>query len=334
MKKILLFIIVFLLGIAVGWFGTSLPYFQKSNNVGPLNRLHYYPAGGHLIDPIIQDEFQQARDTQLEGIKKEMESYIQKSIANGSAIKVSVYLRDFNKANWVGINEDAKYSSASLGKVPLMFTIYLKAQSDPGLLHKKIRYAVPIESPRYQVHAPQARLQLGQEYTVDELVHNMIVYSDNISLLLLGYDQDIDLGIANLLLAQLQLPIPQKGQGDYQISAKDYSSFFRMLYRATYLNRELSEKALGLLTESEFNKGIVGGLPRNTVVAHKFGESGELGREVQLHDCGIVYFPEHPYLICIMTRGQDFEHLEQVIEGLSNIAYDGFSSIPSKRPAS
>jgi len=28
---------------------------------------------------------------------------------------------------------------------------------------------------------------------------------------------------------------------------------------------------------------------------------------VQLHDCGIVYYPETPYLLCVMTKGWNFE---------------------------
>ena len=67
-------------------------------------------------------------------------------------------------------------------------------------------------------------------------------------------------------------------------------------------------------------------LPKNIIVAHKFGESGELGKEVQLHDCGIVYSPQHPYLICVMTKGKDFKNLENVIRSISKIAYERLTS--------
>jgi hypothetical protein len=41
----------------------------------------------------------------------------------------------------------------------------------------------------------------------------------------------------------------------------------------------------------------------------------------QLHDCGIVYLESHPYLLCIMTRGYDFEKLSKIISMISSQVY-------------
>ncbi|MDO8560151.1 MAG: serine hydrolase [bacterium] len=56
------------------------------------------------------------------------------------------------------------------------------------------------------------------------------------------------------------------------MSVKDYASFFRILYNASYLNREQSERALGLMTKTRFRDGIIAGVPAGRPVAHKFGE--------------------------------------------------------------
>jgi hypothetical protein len=73
---------------------------------------------------------------------------------------------------------------------------------------------------------------------------------------------------------------------------------------------------------TEFDQGIVAGVPKGVTIAHKFGEREVVGEpEKQLHDCGIVYYPKHPYLICIMTRGSDFEKLAQGIRELSELVY-------------
>jgi hypothetical protein len=61
-------------------------------------------------------------------------------------------------------------------------------------------------------------------------------------------------------------------------------------------------------------------------VAHKFGEhrnatvSGEIA-ETELHDCGIIYYPEHPYFLCIMTKGENLPSLESVISSASKLVY-------------
>ncbi len=57
-------------------------------------------------------------------------------------------------------------------------------------------------------------------------------------------------------------------------------------------------------------------------VSHKFGEAGTGNVERQLHDCGIVYFPDHPYLACIMTRGKDTDELKKSIVDISRFIYE------------
>lgn len=41
-----------------------------------------------------------------------------------------------------------------------------------------------------------------------------------------------------------------------------------------------------------------------------------------LNHCGIVYKPGEPYIICIMTEGQDFEVKKGVIERVADVVYE------------
>jgi hypothetical protein len=63
-------------------------------------------------------------------------------------------------------------------------------------------------------------------------------------------------------------------------------------------------------------------LPKSLAVAHKFGERELPNGIKQLHDCGIVYLPKHPYLLCIMTRGTDYDRLSTVISTISKKIYE------------
>ena len=47
-----------------------------------------------------------------------------------------------------------------------------------------------------------------------------------------------------------------------------------------------------------------------------------------LHDCGIIYHPEHPYFLCVMTQGPSIEMLEGVIARISEKVFD-FVDSPS-----
>jgi beta-lactamase class A len=120
--------------------------------------------------------------------------------------------------------------------------------------------------------------------------------------------------------------VPLEGDGgDVALSVKEYASFFRVLYNASFLTREHSEQALALLAETDFPYGIESGLPPGTVVAHKWGirTSTVQGEDVeQLHDCGLVYYPNHPYLLCVMTRGDDTLRQAQLIAEVSRVVYD------------
>jgi len=163
------------------------------------------------------------------------------------------------------------------------------------------------------------------------LVKNTIIYSDNTAydLLVLNTDNQnfkktfTDLGI-------LLPPAQEVNLKDF-ITVKDYSSFFRVLYNASYLSPENSQKALNLLTQTTFKDGLTALLPSDLTVAHKFGErlTPETG-EVQLHDCGIVYYPQNPYLLCLMTRGRDPKKLAKFIGQTSLQIYDYLRAHPAQ----
>lgn len=42
----------------------------------------------------------------------------------------------------------------------------------------------------------------------------------------------------------------------------------------------------------------------------------------ELHDCGIIYYPERPYLLCVMTEGNDLNELAGVIQNISKTVYE------------
>ena len=76
------------------------------------------------------------------------------------------------------------------------------------------------------------------------------------------------------------------------------------------------------MAATDYHDALPAGVPPNIAVAHKFGEAGTGDTDRQLHDCGIVYFPDHPYLACIMTRGDDTGELKDSIAAISKFIYE------------
>lgn len=252
------------------------------------------------------------------GVNKKLEEVKNKYSVN----HISLYFRDLNNGPWVGINEKSVFSPASLLKVPILIALLHKAEDNPSFLQEKIK--IPpldiIEGVRQNIKVEDG-LIAGEEYTLSDVAEKMIQKSDNIAVVsILSKLNSLEVGsVFN------SIGIPYKDlETEVPVRVKDYAGFFRVLFNASYLDREMSEKALEILTGSDYNNGIVAGVPEGTVVAHKYGERIFENQEndKQLHDCGIIYYPNKPYVLCIMTRGSDFISQESSIRELSRYVYD------------
>ena len=154
----------------------------------------------------------------------------------------------------------------------------------------------------------------------------MIIHSDNEATYLLK--QHLDPAISNQTYIDLGINVPENNPDAEFMTVRAYSSFFRILYNSTYLNDELSSKALGILTKSDFKLALRKPIPNDIRVAHKFGErTSSRSNLKQLHDCGIIYFPNHPYSLCVMTKGNDFNEQSEQISKISEIVYERIKTI-------
>ena len=170
-----------------------------------------------------------------------------------------------------------------------------------------------------QNYKPTKSLKSGEDYTVWQLIEQMITQSDNEALDLLR--NDLGEKAINQVTLDLEIPTALTIDSDNLLRVKDYSTLFRVLYNASYLDKQNSEKALELLAKIDFKRGLVAAIPSNIIVSHKFGERSYDDGTKQLHDCGIVYYPNRPYLICVMTKGENFSSMEKTIQQISSTIY-------------
>jgi beta-lactamase class A len=322
-KKILIHVLVFMLVVAGFFLGRnymapppppSFPFLE--------HRLTNLAGAYKLINPLLEcDDIENISNKKVNDIKAKVNDFIAKNEKTSSDF-IAVYFRDLNNGPWFGINEKENFMPRSLLKVPLLISLLKLAETDPGIINEKVLYEKAFPDQIAQYYEPAVRIKPGGEYSVKELLEAMIKYSDNDAAFLLTEvitakeleDSYTDLGI-------------DKPQDDkYTVSVKNYASFFRILYNATYLGKPTSELALELLSQTDFSDGLRAGVPAGVAVAQKFGEyETEGGGVKQLHDCGIVYYPDKPYILCTMTRGEDFDHLAGVIKNISAIIYSEMS---------
>jgi hypothetical protein len=175
---------------------------------------------------------------------------------------------------------------------------------------------------------PEFRMVTGQAYSVEDLLFRMIAWSDNHArdLLTNGVTEGEILGIMASMNAE-EIPVG----GHRYVTPRGYSTYFRALYNATVLSRSYSEFALGLLSEGYNFDGMRKYFPTETVVASKFGIRSRFTPENtmdgQFHECGIVYHPRGPFLLCVMTKSEleSGEELADVVADLSRIVWETMS---------
>lgn len=307
----------FILGI-----GLSAAYFKPKTNQKE-NFIETRQKGEYkLINPLLEcDSANFLQDPSLFSLKKIITDHLDQAKSDSKINFASIYFRDLNNGPWFGINEKELFSPASLIKVPIMITYLKQAEKKPTLLSQQLSYSsAPTLTKQYVT--PLQTLEIGSTYTIEDLIDKMIIYSDNKSYELLSSHLEPNLLIKTYNDLGIDISLGLTNPSGNIISVKDYASFFRILYNSSYLSKDFSEKSLQILTQVEYQDGLNAGIDPKITVAHKFGErTYEDTGERQLHDCGIIYLPHKPYLLCIMTRGQDFDNLTKFIQTTSRLIF-------------
>lgn len=272
-------------------------------------------TGYEFINPLLEcEQVDNLGDVKLETLKNEVSNIIDQH----NQIEIGFYYRDLTNGPWLGINEEKTFSPQSLLKLPIALAYFKIAENNPDILERNLEY-----TEEYENKNVEPNLEVGQSYPTNILIHRMLAISDNISFYLLAKNLPID--FTKRVHRDLHLPYPEDSTpGDF-ISVKNYAAIFRVLYNSSYLSRKYSEMMLQLLSENIYEDGLRAGVPEDFIVANKYGVLNSSEHESQLHDCGIVYLPEKPYLLCIMTKGNDQDELTQVIQELSKTVFDEIS---------
>lgn len=319
-RNFLFGLLIFLLGAAAGYFVGSA---ASANRRGHGEHSHSHMNGFRYTNPLLDCEIaaDESHFDELKPFKYKIQQLIEQARVERRADSVSVYFRDLDNGVSFGVNSSEKFSPASLMKVPVMMGYLKKGETDPGILKKTMVYDGDEDWNAAQNIKPSKEIVAGKPYTVDELIFRMIAYSDNNAWSVLFGNIGPD--YLDSILAEIHIDYDPEKREDF-MTLKGYSSFFRVLYNATYLSRPMSEKALEYLAHPDFHAGIRAGVPKGIAVASKFGErvSEEAPARKQLHEVGIIYYPGHPYLLGIMTRGTDFGRQATVMKEISRLVCD------------
>jgi beta-lactamase class A len=216
----------------------------------------------------------------------------------------------------IGIDEKQTFVLASLLKVPMVMGVYKHMEN-----HEITRDTVLTveQSDIDPFFGDLWKRGLGVKLTVDELIKLSLIDSDNTAQKLL-FRTSPALTIENVFDS---LDIPKERNDDLPVvSPKNYSSILRSLYLSSYLSREHSNEILDILTRTKFNDKLPAQLPPNIKVAHKIGVHLDKNSSASIYtDCGIVYVPKRPYILCIMVKSDEKTATKDISE-ISKIVFD------------
>jgi len=236
---------------------------------------------------------------------------------------LGIYFEYLPSGTSIGVNDRNEFAIASLIKIPLAMAVY--KQIDNSKLKKDT--VLTMEDEDMDIGFGTLWQEgAGSTFTVEHLLHKLLIDSDNTASKMLR--KIVKESEIKKVFDSLDINIESK-DGTIRISPKSYSSVLRSLYLSSYLSRDSSHEILSILTQTNFSDKIVAGIPKDVDVAHKIG-IWDLDKDegIVYSDCGIVYVPKRPYMLCIMTKTSD-QKAKKYMSHISNMIFSYITRIKS-----
>ena len=218
----------------------------------------------------------------------------------------------------IGVNSGQEFYSASLFKLPVVMAYFRHKENNNINYDIKEKLTTNMLDSRYgNLWIRGAGYQIG----LDEAAKLALTDSDNTAVNALGpYITSSDF---NDVYNAIDIDLNLTSNGVIS-TAKSYSSILKSLFFSALLSKDDSQKILSYLTESKFNDKLVAGLPSGVTVAHKIGVY-QNGGDKAYSDCGIVYIPNRPYMLCMISKS-DEQTARDRMKLISQTVYDYVSS--------
>ena len=223
----------------------------------------------------------------------------------------------------IGVNEKDEFNAASLLKVPIVMGNLLQEEEEGAEnMPETITLTQPMIDSRF---GDVWKRGAGAQITREEAIKYALEDSDNTALQALisitdyKYYERVNDGLDVEIKDIQETPV---------LTMKNYSSILQSLFFSSVVSLEHSQEILDHLAKSKFKDKLAAGVPDNIVVANKIGT---IDHELYT-DCGIVYVPRRPYLLCMLSASEDPVAKERM-QKVSKIVYDFVSDANKTAPS-
>jgi beta-lactamase class A len=230
-------------------------------------------------------------------------------IARGYEGVVGVSVRSLETGEGLSIRGDEKFPSASLIKVSVLV----------ALLHEVERGTIRLDDPLTMIARDRVggsgvlqHLHSGLRLTVEDAARLMIVISDNTATNLLldkvpmraVWAKMDSLGLphtrihSKTFLRSTSVAMDSSVRYGLGVTTPDETvRLFTLLHQGRAVSPRMDSLALSILRDNEDWNKLVRWLPDGAAAAHKSGDVDQ-----SRNDCGILYGPDAPVAVCVMTR--------------------------------
>ncbi len=229
-----------------------------------------------------------------------------------------IAIKNLNTGESYYLNEHKSFESASLYKIWVLATAF--NQIEKGVLKEEqiLSQEIPVLNKKFLISSESAELTEGViSMTVKDAMEKMITISHNYAALLLSEKlrlSNVTAFLQNNGLKESALGIPPK------TTASDVALFFEKLYQGKLVSQESTNKMLIIFKKQMLNSKLPKYLPKDTVIAHKTGELGNLS-----HDAGIVFTPNGDYIIAVLSETDSPAQANEKIADISLNVFQYFN---------
>jgi beta-lactamase class A len=222
--------------------------------------------------------------------------------------------QDVNTGKSFGIDEDELFVQASCLKLAYVLYLYEQVAAGQYILEQRLAYQAVDDysdgSGYLQYFAAE-----GDRFTLRTLAGMAITLSDNIAYRMIKRF----LGAPNVLryMKQMGMLHPQPN-GEHCTTPGDMACCLRRVLNFAARAPELGARLLDDMAHPVWHYGLPLLLPDSVRVAHKEGDLDGVANDV-----GIIFLPDRPYLLAILSRDQpEVKSGFQEIARISKIIYD------------
>jgi beta-lactamase class A len=245
---------------------------------------------------------------------------------------MGVSIKDLTTGNSVSVNGDERFLAASSIKIPILIELHKKAKAGTLNLDDSVTVHDDVK-----VGGTGVIKELGDvTLTIRDLATLMITVSDNTATNILIDIADMDDVNATMEGLSLSTTRLRRKMQDYEAikqgkenhsTPNEFTRLMETLHTGEGLDQWVTEQTLAVLKKPK-TTAINRLLPYDLEIASKYGNMRN-----SYCDIALVYHPENPYIISVMTKyiPADDVRKQRTIDAISEVsktAYDHFNATP------